>query len=380
MTRPVPKNYGEYLALDQVLTAQHPRSVASASRIAGVPSQGPAHDEMMFIIVHQAYELWFKSILWELDSVLAMFRERFVDERAVGVAVQRLQRIVEIEKLLIDQVRILETMSPLDFLDFRGALGGYSGFQSFQFRLIEVKLGLRRSDRLLYSDKQYEHDLSPADRKTLEDAENAPSLFLELDEWLARTPFLTSSNFDFLDAYRSAAWKMLAEERAGIARAKGISDEERERRMRRVQDTEDNFRSVLEKERHEQLMQSGDRRFSYRATLAALLINLYRDQPILHLPYQLLSLVADIDEHLSLWRYRHTVMVLRMIGRKVGTGGSPGFDYLRATVDRHRVFGDLFNLATLLIPRSDLPPLPAETERAMAFQFTVRNESAAQRA
>ena len=97
---------------------------------------------------------------------------------------------------------------------------------------------------------------------------------------------------------------------------------------------------------------------SYTATLAALFINLYRDQPILHLPYRLLAEILDIDELLASWRYSHALMTLRMIGRKTGTGGSAGYGYLKSTADSHRVFADLFNLSTFLIPRSQLPELP----------------------
>ena len=115
----------------------------------------PAHDEMLFIIVHQAYELWFKQILWELDAVLATFRGSRVPEEALGQAVLRLGRIVEIQRVLIQQVDVLETMTPLDFLDFRDDLIPASGFQSVQFRLIENKLGMRRGDRLQLNDAPY---------------------------------------------------------------------------------------------------------------------------------------------------------------------------------------------------------------------------------
>jgi tryptophan 2,3-dioxygenase len=99
------------------------------------------------------------------------------------------------------------------------------------------------------------------------------------------------------------------------------------------------------------------------------MIMLYRDEPILQNPFRLLTALVAIDENLSLWRYRHALMVQRMIGAKIGTGGSSGQDYLRRTVEAHRVFLDFFNLSTYLIPRSMLPALPAELREQLGFRF-----------
>ncbi|MGH2574324.1 MAG: tryptophan 2,3-dioxygenase family protein, partial [Ignavibacteria bacterium] len=143
MNKPYPPiYYSDYLQLDKLLKSQKPKSEEYGH---------PAHDEMLFIIVHQAYELWFKLIIHELDSIINMFKDESIDEKSIGIAVSRLQRITEIEKLLIDQLRVLETMTPLDFLDFRDFLIPASGFQSFQFRLIENKLGLKSAQRILYN-------------------------------------------------------------------------------------------------------------------------------------------------------------------------------------------------------------------------------------
>jgi tryptophan 2,3-dioxygenase len=126
----------------------------------------------------------------------------------------------------------------------------------------------------------------------------------------------------------------------------------------------------LEREKHDALTKAGERRLSQEALLAALLINLYRDEPILHLPFRLLTLLMDIDEGFTNWRYRHALMVLRMIGRKTGTGGTSGIDYLRETAEKHKVFTDLFNLSTFFLPRSALPELPPEVARTMSFQYS----------
>src|SRR6186713_1609023 len=142
MSKFPPVYYSDYLHLDSLLNSQKPKSEEFGYK---------AHDEMLFIIVHQAYELWFKQILHEIDSVNRMFRDEVVDEKSIGIAVSRLHRVTEIQKLLIEQLRVLETMTPLDFLEFRDFLIPASGFQSFQFRLIENKLGLSDEKRIQYN-------------------------------------------------------------------------------------------------------------------------------------------------------------------------------------------------------------------------------------
>ena len=151
-----PVYYADYLGLERLLSAQNP-----LSRIDG----RPAHDEMLFIVTHQAYELWFKQILHELDSVLEDFSGRSVAESRIGAAVARLARVVEIQKLLVEQLHVLETMTPLDFLSFRDALTPASGFQSFQFRLIEQKLGLPDQRRVPFEKTPYFKRLSSAHRR-----------------------------------------------------------------------------------------------------------------------------------------------------------------------------------------------------------------------
>jgi tryptophan 2,3-dioxygenase len=112
---------------------------------------------------------------------------------------------------------------------------------------------------------------------------------------------------------------------------------------------------------------------SRAAVQAALFVVVYRDRPVLQLPFRLLAALMNVDELLTLWRYRHALMVQRMIGVKIGTGGSAGHDYLRETATRHRIFSDLFRLSTYLIPRSRLPRLPRELEDAMGYSYTARS-------
>lgn len=356
-----PLYYADYLRLDALLSSQKPRSVELGS---------PAHDELLFIIVHQVYELWFKQILHEIDSVRDSFGKGYVDEKDVGVAVSRLHRITEIQKLLIDELRVLETMTALDFLDFRDLLYPASGFQSYQFRLIENKMGMRPDQRLLYNREAYYAPLSPAHQEMIRRSETEPSLFDLVEDWLARTPFLDFNGFNFWTHYRSAVEEMLQTDRDTIISNPLSSDEEKEQQLQGLSLNEENFAALLDEQKHSELVARGRRRLSHKATQAALLIELYRDEPILHIPYGLLNVLMDIDEQFTTWRYRHALMAHRMIGTKIGTGGSTGYNYLKATVDKYKVFSDLFNLSTFLIPRSRLPQLPDDVRKNLGFYYS----------
>ncbi len=361
MTRPHdPVDYGEYLQLQKLLSSQAPKSVEAGA---------PAHDEMLFIVVHQAYELWFKQILHELDSVMALFHRDSVDERSVGVAVARLERIHEIQRILLEQLRVLETMTPLDFLEFRDLLIPASGFQSVQFRLIENRLGLRKNARAPLQHMPAPAKVPDGQIGALRRSEDEPSLFDLVERWLERTPFLELPGFQFWEQYGAAVARMLAADRATIEANPALSPAERGPQLRELESTAKSFAAVLDEAAHEKLRAAGERRLSHRATRAALFIHLYRDQPILHLPFRLLRSLVDVDELLASWRYRHALMVHRMIGTKIGTGGSSGHSYLLSTVERNKVFADLFNLSTFLISRSALPALPEDLERRLGFYF-----------
>src|SRR5512134_2217590 len=116
--------YGSYLAVDELLALQRPRS------------EGPEHDEMLFIVIHQVYELWFKQVLHEVDHVIVL-----LEGREAHRAQHTLKRILTILKVLVAQLDILETMTPLEFQSFRARLEAASGFQSDQFRQLEFALG-----------------------------------------------------------------------------------------------------------------------------------------------------------------------------------------------------------------------------------------------
>ena len=355
-------HYQKYLKLDQLLSAQDLRSVQLNQ---------PAHEEMLFIIIHQVYELWFKQIIHELNSVIEVFADNEVIESSLGVAIGRLNRVEAILKLLVEQIGIMETMTPLDFLDFRNYLFPASGFQSFQFRMVESILGLPEEQRMTYHGQSYSSVFPKEQQEALEKLYKKGTLFDTVNAWLERTPFLKLNDFDFLKLYKKAVQSMIAKEHKAISASEYLSDKEKEMRIKMVGNTNTYFESILDREKYEELVRSGQKRLSYEATFAALFINLYREEPILHLPFQFITSLIDIDNQFTAWRHRHAQMVLRMIGNKMGTGGSSGHEYLRKTSERHQIYTDFHNLATMLIPRSELPLLPKEIKEQLNFHFNV---------
>src|SRR5574339_1287182 len=176
--------YSDYIELDKILNSQHPKSFSSVE---------DGNDEMLFIIIHQAYEQWFKQILFELDLVRNIFIRSRINDNSDEMSrfVQRLKRVVKILELINQQVSVLETMTALDFLEFRNHLLPASGFQSKQFRLIEAKLGLKMDQR--YKTEYYKSmrrgSLSEADLQEVDQAENERTLKELIVQWLERMPF-----------------------------------------------------------------------------------------------------------------------------------------------------------------------------------------------
>ncbi|MEM9547756.1 MAG: tryptophan 2,3-dioxygenase family protein [Bacteroidota bacterium] len=355
-------HYRNYLGLDKILNAQELRSEQLEEK--------PAHEEMLFIIVHQVYELWFKQIIHELESVLDLFDKDNVDEKNIGTSIHRLERVIEIQKLLVAQIRVMETMTPLDFLDFRNYLFPASGFQSLQFRMVENLLGLPEESRLTYNGCPYSSVFSESNQQKLKEIAESSSLFEAVHNWLERTPFLQIGEFSFLEQYKVAVSKMIEKEEIAIKNSPYLSTQEMEMRLQMLGNTDTYFQSVLDEQKHQEMVDKGTLRMSYKATLAALLINLYRDEPLLHLPFKMLTCLIEIDDALTTWRYRHAQMVQRMLGNKIGTGGSSGYAYLNETAVKHPIFKDLHNISTLLIPRSELPDLPDDIKRALGFYYS----------
>ena len=357
--------YGEYLQLDKILAAQQ-----LESELVGKP----AHDEMLFIITHQAYELWFKQIVFELRSVINVFDDPVVEDKKMGVVLHRLARIKSIQRLLVQQIDIIQTMTPLDFLEFRDLLVPASGFQSIQFKQIEIMLGIKRHDRIP-PDREFFHSrLKDEDRETLDRLEDQPSLLQLTDQWLQRMPFMKYGNFDFWTVYAEAVEKMLRSDMEIIQSNPTLTDREKEFQLAGAEATRLRFLSLLRKDDFEELRKAGEFRLSHHVFLAPLFIHLSRDEPMLYSPFRYLTLLVDIDELFTTWRQRHAIMVQRMLGTKIGTGGSSGHDYLSQTTRQNRVFLDLFNLSTYLLPRADLPVLPDEIRKVLGFFFSGHHQ------
>ncbi|TNE65692.1 MAG: tryptophan 2,3-dioxygenase [Bacteroidetes bacterium] len=341
-------HYSDYLQLDKILNAQ-----TLESELQGAP----AHDEMLFIIIHQAYELWFKQILFEIDSIAAIMHQPEINDNSpeLQTVVHRLGRIDTILKVAVHQIDILETMTAMDFLDFRDFLRPASGFQSWQFKITEAKLGLQYTER--YGQEYYISQLRQEHIDQIKSVEAGPSLLDLVNTWLERMPF-----FDRMDCWVSyQAMHPATEGRHPFwSDYTGIYAD-----------------SLVEGEKHnlryfEALFFEGDsmpdRRLSARASRAALFIMLYRGYPLLQAPFQLLNLLLEIDEQLSTWRYRHVSMVTRMIGYRSGTGGSSGRDYLKGALDKHYIFRDIAALSSYLIERRRLPRLCPELEELLGFE------------
>ncbi|HEX6191872.1 MAG TPA: tryptophan 2,3-dioxygenase family protein [Chitinophagaceae bacterium] len=341
-------NYHDYLQLDKILNAQE---LESAKR------QLHAHDEMLFIVIHQAYELWFRQLHHEVNSITEILQRPALNDNSpeMQTVVHRLNRCVTILRVLVHQIDIMETMTPMDFLDFRDMLRPASGFQSWQFKELEAKLGLKFEHR--HGKEYYTAQLRAEQVEIIKKAEGEKSLLQLLNAWLERMPFFNEDdnwkNFNaqvkeeglhhFWAVYRDAYTNSLAEAEKGNL---------------------ESFDAIFFGKKSEQVIPGT---LSPAANRAALFIMLYRGYPLLQQPFQLLNALLEIDEQLSSWRYRHMNMVHRMIGTRIGTGGSSGKDYLKAAADKHYIFREIAQLNSFLIERRKLPMLSPEMEWRLGF-------------
>jgi tryptophan 2,3-dioxygenase len=351
--------YSNYLELDKILDAQHPESFK--------PGNEPAHDEMLFIIVHQAYELWFKQILFEMDFVTTVFEKNKIDDNSedLNLVRHRLRRIIRILELLNNQVGLIDTMTPLDFLEFRNLLTPSSGFQSLQFRLVESRLGLQMDSRhnSEYYKRTNEGGFTQNDLNTLNQTELKVNLLSLLNTWLERMPFFEnefwknyptplSSDYPphpFWNDYRNIYKNGLTE-----------------RETSRIKDFDFIFfenKNGFTPQQAALLKPS----LSPQAMRAALFIMLYRDFPVFQTSYQILDALVEIDNQMASWRHKHLIMVRRMIGMRTGTGNTSGGDYLEGALTRHYVFRDIAGLSTFLIERKNLRGLPLDLIKRLSY-------------
>lgn len=332
--------YNEYLKIDEITNAQ----ILESEKFGKA-----AHEEMLFIITHQTYELWFKQMLWEVESIINIFSQDFVSDQDLSIVNHRLVRVNEIWRILISQINVLETMSPLEFLEFRNYLYPASGFQSAQFRLVENKLGLKPESRKAHSGCPYHQFLSEKNAKSVLEAEKSTNLLSAIESWLERTPYLKTEGFDFWEEYQSSVYKMFANERELLNDA-DLSEEQKRKTLESIKQSEDGFKKFMSKESFD----SSEWNLSFEALQAGLFIQLYRHELKLQTANRIIEQLISLDENMTQWRSRHAQMALRMLGKKIGTGGSSGEEYLRQAADHHKVFFDFFKLTTYFIDGSKL--------------------------
>ncbi len=341
-------SYSSYLRLHELLSLQ-------SGQIGNTRNISP--DELHFIIVHQNFELWFKLILSELRVSRDLLGQVPVPEKSIPEAVHHLERVTEIFKLMTHQWKVMETLTPQQFLAFREELGSASGFESWQMRELEAIIGQKDHGRVNESppSKHFQKISSVSDEdakawKSLENAMSEDTIIDVVSDWLSRTPIQGST-------YGS--------EGDGDAVGKFIEsylkkmNENAERHISRIDSSTKDYEKI--KQRYKQTVTDAREFLSpegvvNRTRAGLLFIESYRELPLLSWPRKLIDCLVTLEEAMVVWRHNHARMVERIIGRRVGTGGSSGVDYLDMTT-KYRVFTDLWGVRTILMKSEDLPEL-----------------------
>ena len=258
-------SYGQYLHLDQVLSAQKPLS--------------GEHDEMLFIIIHQASELWMKLCIHELLSATGNIRK---DD--LGPSFKKLSRVARIQTQLLQSWEVLATMTPFDYMNFRDTLGRSSGFQSYQYRIIEFTLGHKEEKMITLFEGQ------PEIKAVMEKALKTPGIYDETLKLLQRR------GFDIPKQRLERDWTQNYEAHKGV---------------------EDAWYKIYN---------NADEYFDL---------------------YELAEKLVDLEYRLQQWRFTHLKTVERIIGGKRGTGGTSGIGYLAKALS-HTFFPELWTVRTRL--------------------------------
>ncbi len=366
-----PTTYRDYLRLDQLLALQ------------GGLVQDDSHlmeDELHFIVVHQVFELWFKLILRELRLARDKMAAPWVQEETIPYVVHHLRRVHEIFRVAVEQFRVMETLTPQDFLAFRSKLGTASGFQSLQMRQIEAIMGLQEAQRTAWGHSDPLTSLpataksqpgSQTNIETLRQTRQEITLRQALQTWLYRTPIQgsrpteagdTAVVEEFLQAYLHAQEQQQVEQIEPLVADGGDAEAIRAQFAA--------SRRTAQAFLYGEDVSASDRPRMRRIRAALLFIESYRELPLLAWPRLLLDTVVEMEELFILWRTRHARMVERVIGRRIGTGGSSGVDYLDETT-RYRIFPDLWAVRTFLLPRAVLPSL----QQADLYHFAAEHGS-----
>jgi tryptophan 2,3-dioxygenase len=360
-----PTPYWDYIHVEPLLALQTGNAASEAEL---------ANDEVLFIVVHQIDELWFKLAIREMASVRNLFAQPRVPEQALAAAVRGIRRTETIVHQLTNHFALMETMTTRDFLAFRDKLSGASGFQSAQMREIEILTGLPEAERVplghegsyLTALRERDGSESPALRRVRARLADRPTLRDAILDWIHRTPIQgsTPSQPDdaarvhaFVESYLSSHERAVARGLA-LAQSQSLSERDVARLEQRARNEVASARSyLLASEIPEE-----ERARESRIRAALVFIESYRELPLLAWPREILDGLTSFEQAFVMFRQRHARMVERMIGRRTGTGGSAGVEYLDATALKYRVFGELWAVRSLLVRAEDLPPLEsAET-------------------
>lgn len=361
-------NYWEYIRVEDLLKLQ-----------GGVDNDEDrvSNDETLFIVVHQIYELWFKLILRELATARDLFGQRPVPDMQLSAVVRSLRRVVTIFDQAVQHFKVMETLTTRDYLEFRDRLIHASGFQSAQLREIEILLGLDDTLRVPYGRMtDYKealatgHAKSPALSRVESRIATGPSLKTVLYEWLSRTPIEGSDNTEssnrfieaFIRAYRAENQRRIR--LATVEPSQVEADRLRERYERDAAMAE----AFLHGEDDPQAPPEV-RAFRKRVRAGILFLESYRELPRLAWPREVVDTIIEMEQAMIVWRQRHARMVERVIGRRTGTGGSAGVDYLEQTAERYRIFSELWTVRSLLLRKAMVPRI----EHTEEYQFRVED-------
>jgi len=355
-----PTTYWDYIKVEQLLALQN--GIAA-------DESGLTNDEVLFITIHQIDELWFKLALRELVAIRDALAQPKVPEQALAHIVRAMRRCGLLMHSVAGHFALMETMTTRDYLAFRDKLSPASGFQSAQLREIEILMGLDANARIpLGAEGSYIAALrgpggadSPALKRVLARLEDTPSILEALNAWLHRTPINGSMPGDpndaatvqaFIDDYLAAHARQI-ESTMADALALAVNDADRTRLRTRYENEIAGARAFLAADDQPVELRAQ----SSRIRAAVVFIESYRELPLLAWPRELVDAVVALEQAFLVFRQRHARMVERVIGRRTGTGGSAGVDYLDQTALRYRVFSDIWAVRTLLMRRDILPAL-----------------------
>jgi len=356
-------NYWDYIRVEDLLRLQ-----------GGVDDDEStlSNHEVLFIVVHQVFELWFKLALRELTTLRNLFKQHVVAETSLAGAGASISRLTRIFRAAISHFEVLESLNTRDYLDFRDKLFPASGFQSAQMRELEILLGLRDEERIgLSADGKYLTALedpsgeatSPALERVRDRLGDAPSLLTAVGAWLYRTPIRGSQPGDarddatvdaFLDDYMLSLKKATDRTIQTVLAAHTMPPER----------VHERYAKEIAQARAFFLCEDRSLR---RVRASVLFIESYRELPLLAWPRELLAKLIEFEQATIIFRQRHARMVERVIGRRIGTGGSSGVDYLDETALAYRIFKDLWTVRTFQVQADALPPL----ENTGPYEFSA---------